>query len=311
MLDFDENTGDEFELDPVLDDEGFQDDDIDEDFVDDSSGQDGTDDVDDTDDGETVEIDDDTDSETSEEDDEGESPAEDTNKGNTKRVLTKEENAENARRRREEKLNAKLREERVNTIIEVLGGKNPYTGKEMTDAHDVDVYERMKRIDKAGGDPIEDYASTLADEQRKAEKSRLAPNDVKEDFGDWAKKDGEAFRQAHPDVDVRDLFKDDTFATIAEPLLENHVPMTEIYKLYKETQTNIESVKHRAKQKLKDEIAGNIANERASAGGLKEKSSNNSGALYTREQLAAMTPEQIEANWDKVERSYEALGSKK
>lgn len=308
MEDFDENTGDEFELDPVLDDEGFQDD---EDFEDETSGQEGTDDADDGDNEEMVEMDNEDDSDDSEEtENEGEDPADDTDKASTKKPLTKEENAANARRRREEELNAKLRAERVNTIIDVLGGKNPYTGNEMTDAHDVEVFERMKRIEKAGGDPIEDYASTLAEEQRQAEKSSRAPTNTKEDFNSWAKKDGEAFRQAHPDVDVSKLFQDETFSTIAEPLLEQHVPMTEIYKLFQETQSNIEIVKQKAKQKIKNEVAGSIANERASAGGLKTKS-DNAGSLYTREQLAAMSPEELEANWDKVERSYDELGKKK
>lgn len=315
MLIFDEkDTGEEdIELDPVLDeDEGFQDDEEDE-----LSGQDGSDDAEedgvdsnaDNDGEETAGVNDE--SETSEKaDDQGETPTGDADSSSTQKPLSKEENAANARRRREEQLNAKLREERVNTIIEVLGGKNPYTGKEMTDAHDVAVYERMKKIEKAGGDPIADYASTLAEEQRQAERASREATNAKEDFSAWAKKDGANFAKEHPDVNVSDLFKDETFKTIAEPLLKRQVPMTEIYKIYQSTQSNIDSVKHKAKKQIKEEIAGSIANEQASAGGLKAKG-DNEGALYTREQLAAMSDEELEANWDKVERSYYAHSKKK
>ncbi len=317
MLIFDEkDTGEEdIELDPVLDeDEGFQDD---EDFEDEESGQNDSDDADnDGDDSEaesngeeTARVNDE--SETSEKAyEQGEAPTEDTDSSSTQKPLSKEENAANARRRREEQLNAKLREERVNTIIEVLGGKNPYTGKEMTDAHDVEVYERMKRIEKAGGDPVSDYASTLAEEQRQAERASRQAANSKEDFTTWAKKDGANFAKAHPDVNVANLFKDETFKTIAEPLLKRQVPMTEIYKIYQTTQLNIDSVKQRAKKQIKDEIAGSIANEQASAGGLKAKGDNEVG-LYTKEQLAAMSDEELEANWDKVEKSYYAHSKKK
>lgn len=303
----DKDTGEEFELDPVLEDEGFQDD---EDLDDESFGQDVSNDE--QEEGETSETKEG--EETAEvkkadkgsDDDKGEAHTEDTDDKNAKKPLSKEENAANARRRREEQLNAKLREARVNTIIEVLGGKNPFTGKDMTDAHDVEVYERMKRIQKSGGDPIADYATTLAEEQRQAERSSREAANAKEDFNSWAQKDGLNFAKAHPDVNVSKLFQDDTFKTIAEPLLERQVPMTEIYKIYQSTQSNIDSVKQRAKKQLKDEVASNIANERASAGALKAKG-DNEGALYTREQLAAMSQEELEANWDKVERSYDAL----
>jgi tRNA(Ser,Leu) C12 N-acetylase TAN1 len=317
MLIFDEkDTGEEdIELDPVLDeDEGFQDD---EDFEDEASGQNDPDEAEDegddseTSDGGSETAGEDNAGEGSEETDtKGKNPTEEADTTTTKKPLSKEENAANARRRREEQLNAKLREERVNTIIEVLGGKNPFTGKEMTDAHDVEVYERMKRIEKAGGDPVADYASTLAEERRQAERSSREAATAKEDFATWAKKDGESFKSAHPGVDVSALFKDETFATIAEPLLKRQVPMTEIYKIYQKTQTNIDSVKQKAKKQLKDEVAGNIANERASAGGLKAKG-DNEGALYTKEQLAAMSQEELDANWDKVEKSYYALSKKK
>lgn len=311
--DLEKNTGEDVELDPVLDDEeGFQDTDFD-DEDDGVSGQDdfdGADDDDSNDDdnGEETETDNNA-GQTSEKDDaEGGAPAENPDTSTTKKPLSKEENAENAARRRREELDAKLKEEHNRTVISVLGGINPFTGKEMTDEHDVEVYERMQRIKQAGGDPIADYASTLADERRKAEQAAKADNNS--DFSAWAKKDAQAFKEANPDVDIRELVKDETFLTIANPLLENRVPMSEIYKLFKKTQANIESVHRTAKEKVKEAVAGELANKKASAGSLKT-TGDNQGGLYTREQLNSMSPEEIEKNWDKVERSYDALAGKK
>lgn len=312
MLEFDDNTGEKDELDPVLDDETFQDED--EDFEDSSGQTDETDEDEedndnsndeeghDTDNGDSTET-------TSEKTNyQGKIPTEDTDSPSSKKPLSKEENAANAARRRQEALESKVKEEHVKTVIDVLGGVNPYTKKEMTDAHDVDVYERMRRIEKAGGDPVADYASTLAEEKRQAEKA--VKEDKNTDFNAWAKKDGQEFAKANPDVNIGELFKDENFSIIAEPLLQRRVPMSEIYKIFQKTQSNINSVKQKAKQKLKDEIAGGIANNNASTGSLKSNG-DTSDSFYTMEQLKALTPAQIEANLDKVERSYEKIYAKK
>ena len=200
-----------------------------------------------------------------------------------------------------------MKEEHVKTVIDVLGGINPYTQKEMTDAHDVDVYERMRRIEKSGGDPVADYASTLAEEKRQAEKA--VKEDKSTDFNAWAKKDGQEFAKAHPEVNIGELFKNETFSIIAEPLLQQRVPMSEIYKIFQKTQSNIDSVNQKAKRRLKEAVAGGIANTQASAGSL-QSNGDTSDSLYTLEQLKAMTPEQMEANMDKVERSYEKIYAK-
>lgn len=313
MLEFDNDTGEKDELDPVLDDdETFQDED--EDFED-SSGQTDEADVDEDDNDDSNDDEDDsTDNGDSSEktsektNSQGKTPTEDTDSPSSKKSLSREENAANAARRKQEALESKVKEEHVKTVIDVLGGVNPYNKKEMTDAHDVEVYERMRRIEKAGGDPVADYAATLAEERRQAE--RAVKTDSGADFESWAKKDGQEFAKANPDVNIGELFKDENFSIIAEPLLQRRVPMSEIYKIFQKTQANINNVKQKAKQQLKDEIASGIANNRASTGSLKSNGDTSDG-LYTAEQLKAMTPAQIEANWDKVERSYEKIYAKK
>ena len=317
MLNFGDNTGEKDELDPVLDDEetlqdSEDEEDFDEEFDDEESGQNDSDDADDEEesdeeDGENNGSEDNAKA-PEKADSEGKNPSGEENPTSTKKPLSKEENAANAARRRQEALEAKVKEEHVKTVIDVLGGVNPYTKKEMTDAHDVEVYERMKRIEKAGGDPITDYASTLADERRQAEKARNEPANM--DFNSWAKKDAEDFAKANPDVALGKLLTNKTFKTIAEPLLKNRVPMSKIYELFKETQANIDSVKEKTKSEIKAAVSGKIANAQASAGSLKSDG-DTQGALYTKEQLERMSPEELDRNWDKVDRSYEALGKKK
>lgn len=329
------DTGEKDELDPVLDDdENFQDfdndkdedDDVDFELDDDEEKDEDDEDFEDAESGQTdsddaeSEITDGKDEEgkNTEKDDtanntetaKGETHSDDTDTSATKKPLTKEENAVNALRRRQEALEAKLREEHTKTVIDVLNGTNPFTGKEMTDAHDVEVYERMRRIQKDGGDPIADYASTLAEERRQAERAKREEQEKATDFNTWAQRDAAAFSKANPDINVSNLFKDDTFRTIAEPLLQQRVPMSSIYSIYQKTQANIETVHQKAKTKMKEAVAGEIANERASAGSLKTNGEQET-SLYTREQLAHLTEAEIEANWDKVERSYDALGKKK
>ena len=310
MLNFGDNTGEKDELDPVLEeDETLQDsedEEFDEDFEDDESGQSNSEDSDAGEQGDEKRKSESADNvkDSGKENDEGKNPTEETTQSQIKKTLSKEENAANAARRRQEALEAKVKEEHVKTVIDVLGGINPYTKKEMTDAHDVDVYERMKRIEKNGGDPIADYASTLADEKRQAERARS--ESVNMDFNSWAKKDAEDFAKQNPSVNLKELFANETFQTIAEPLLNNRVPMSQIYVLFKKTTANIDSVKEKAKSEIKAAVSGKIANAQASAGSLKSEG-DTKGALYTKEQLERMSPDEMERNWEKVERSYDAL----
>ena len=74
------------------------------------------------------------------------------------KTQTKEQNSENARRRREAERQAELKkveaETREKAIIEVLNGKNPFTNEPMKDHADVEEYLLMKEIEKNGGDPV-------------------------------------------------------------------------------------------------------------------------------------------------------------
>ena len=146
-----------------------------------------------------------------------------------KKPQTSKENAENARRRREQeqaqRIEAASRKARVDAIIDALDGKNPYTGEPMKDAHDVAVYETMKRIEKSGGDPVKDFARVSADDARKAEATRTQADEDRK----WYADDLAAFRKAYPDVDAQELLSDPDFGEFAEAQVKAKVPLAKIY----------------------------------------------------------------------------------
>ena len=61
-------------------------------------------------------------------------------------MQTPEENAEFARRRREEKRQSEIKAARQDAIITALDGINPYTGKKISSSADVDEFLLMKKL---------------------------------------------------------------------------------------------------------------------------------------------------------------------
>ena len=100
-----------------------------------------------------------------------------TNKENTeKNVQSSEENAKYAAMRREKEMNYKYKidEAYKKGQLDAYKGKiNPYTQTEIKDVHDIKVYQNMYNLDKEGKNPIEDYASYIADKEREDELNRI------------------------------------------------------------------------------------------------------------------------------------------
>ncbi len=170
---------------------------------------------------------------------------------------TREQNAEFARRRREQAQHAAVEKARTEAVIDALGGVNPYTSEEMKDADDVAEYLRMKRIEKSGGDPIYDYRKTL--KQEAAEKAREAAEraDRERRFNE----DMEAFKAEFPDVDpVELLSKDEDFRDYADGKLGSK-PLWEIYPRYNEGPK-------KAQDAANKKAAQAVANNQASPGSL-------------------------------------------
>lgn len=143
--------------------------------------------------------------------------------------LTKEQNSENARRRREAERQKEIQAAREQAIIETLGGKNPYTNEEMKDSADVQEYLTMKEIESQGGDPLADFSKF----HKAKEKEKIAKQTKEQEEQEWYRKDTEDFVAKHPDVNLDTLIQDKQFQTFASGKV-GQLPLSEIYEGYME-----------------------------------------------------------------------------
>lgn len=208
---------------------------------------------------------------------------------------TKEQNSEFARKRREAERQKELKEIRDNTIIETLGGKNPYTGGEMKDSADVEEYLTMREIEKNGGDPVADFAEHHKKTARQAAKE--AENAARE--AEWYRRDGEDFAKKHPDVDLMELAKDSAFADYADGKI-GRKPLAEIYEGY--LKITGENGSGESEQKAREIAAQMVANRKSAVGSLGGAGGGDVDFI-SREDVAKMSVQECERNYDKIIKS--------
>ena len=207
-----------------------------------------------------------------------------------KKPQSKDTNAEFARKRREQERQRELTELRNKTIIETLGGKNPYTGEAMTDAEDVREYLTMRDIEQKGGDPVTDYAGHVKAQNRAQREKERTEAEQRE----WYDKDRAAFAEKHPDVDLDALISDANFADYSRGKV-GEVPLAEIYEGYLRMTARIEENANR-------KVAQAVANAKASPGALGTAGTAEDG-YYTKEQVKAMSFKEVQRNLAKIEES--------
>ncbi len=199
-------------------------------------------------------------------------------------------NREYARKRREAENAKRIEEARVQTVIETLGGINPFTNEPMTDAADVEEYRLMKRIEKEGGDPVTDYARYR--KQVDKEGAKKAEDKATKDA--WFANDRASFVKEHPEVDLDELIKDPDFQDYADGKV-GRVPLSEIYKRYAKLTKSVDG-------KAKDLAAQALANRQASPGSAASSGTTDSD-FYTAEQVRKMSPKEIHENYEKIRKS--------
>lgn len=216
--------------------------------------------------------------------------ADGTLEGKGKTAQDKQRNAEQARRRREAERARAIEDARREAIIEALDGKNPFTGRPMQDAQDVAEYLAMREIEKKGGDPVTDYAEHLKarerDEQRAAEE--------REKEAEWFRSDREAFAAKYPDVSLDELVADEDFADYADGKVGKK-PLAEIYEGYLRQSARFE-------ERARTRAAQAAANREASPGALGTAGGGDTG-FFTKEQVDAMSMEEVRANLPKINQS--------
>lgn len=209
-----------------------------------------------------------------------------------KPVQSRERNAEEARKRREAEKAEAVNKARIEAVIDVTDGVNPYTGGEIKDADDVEEYLAMRQIKKNGGDPLSDYSDYVKNKrraereerQREAERNERARNDIAE------------FKKANPNVEVGDLFNDQKFSKFADGKL-GRVPLATIYSDYRELVGETRSAEQqRAAQAL--------ANSRATPGAV-ATAKEPEETFYTSEQVKNMSAAEVRKNFEKIMKSME------
>lgn len=207
-----------------------------------------------------------------------------------KPVQTKEQNSENARRRREAERKAELEATRTSAIIEALGGKNPYTGESMSDATDVEEFLDMQAIEKNGGDPLTDYAKYQKEKRRKDEAKNV--KSLEED--EWFKSDLASFIDKYPDVEVDKLVENEDFRIFVGKRV-GEIPLSDLYEAYVE-------VTSRAERRAEEKAARQLANKNASVGALAGTNPTND-SYFSKEQVKSMSQKDVAKNLDKIRES--------
>ena len=116
-----------------------------------------------------------------------------------KKVQSAKVNSYFASKRRENE--KKTYEDGIRETLKV----NPYTGDEMVDDFDLQVYQEMKKLDEKGEDPIKGYAKLSAEKSRK----RRLEEKEKQEQKNKMDKDLADFKKKYPDVDITEILKND------------------------------------------------------------------------------------------------------
>lgn len=213
-----------------------------------------------------------------------------TEKSEVKTKQTKETNAENARRRREAEKTREMTELRNKTILDVLGGVNPFTHEAMKDATDVEEYLEMKEMKQKGLDPVTDYSRYKKQKERERKEAEEQEAAQKE----WYAEDALAFGKAYPDVKLDEIIKSESFQKYAAGKV-GKVPLAEIYGDYLHA-------KEVFIEEYKNQTAQEYAKKQASPGAL-GGSTGGEKTFFTKAEVDNMSRAEIRKNLKAIEES--------
>ena len=205
---------------------------------------------------------------------------------------TKMRNAENAKRRREAEQAKKIKMAEMNAIKRVLK-ENPYTHQPIETEADVEEFLIMREIEADNGDPIADYF-------KRARENR-ARNQTSVDNISRLEAEIEDFSANNPGINVSDVLNDEGFNEYAEGKLGvGNNTLTKVYKRYQEY---LGRVTKAAEDKATRRAAQSLANAQAAVGSLNNSKPNADDGFFTREQVRAMSKEEVKKNYEKIRES--------
>lgn len=190
------------------------------------------------------------------------------------------------------------REAKIQAIIDAVG-ENPWTGKPIENAVDVDEYLLMRRIQREGKDPITDYPEYIKKQKTEAEQASAKKQGDREN----ARKEIEEFKKSFPDVNLKELAADTDFDDFAKGAIGNE-PLTSVYRRYIAFR---ERLVGNAEKKEQRRAIAEKAKANASVGSLSSESDEATSDYYTLEQMQGMSQKDIHDNWEKVQKSMKRL----
>lgn len=209
------------------------------------------------------------------------------------------ERAINAIKRREFERKQELQRVREQTIIETLGGVNPYTGEKMEDSADVEQYLTMREIKSRGGDPVGEFAKyhKIMEREKTQREAQEAQARTKEAERQAARdRDMSTHREKYPDVDVRSMMNDGDFMAYAKGRVGKDGSIYAVYDAYATAKAAEDA---RVEQRAREMAAQMQANAKASPGTAKGEAAE-VVTHYTPEMVRAMSREEVRANYDKI-----------
>lgn len=212
------------------------------------------------------------------------------------------ERAINAIKRREAERREELQRVREQTIIETLGGINPYTGEEMKDSEDVKQYLTMREIKARGGDPVGEYAKYHKIMERERAQKAAEEEQKRTDEAERRaahERDVSAFREKYPDVSMQSMMNDAEFMAYAKGRVGKDGSIYAVYDAYAAAKAAEDA---RVEQRAREMAAQMQANAKASPGTAVGQASEDV-EYFTREQVQAMTQDQVHRNYDKIKKS--------
>lgn len=112
---------------------------------------------------------------------------------------------------------------------------NVFTNEPIKDEFDLKIYELQKKIKEQGGDPLNDLASTIANEKRTQNLKAKEDEERKKQTSENVKKQISEFRSTFPDVNYEETLKEGSpFRTFADGKLGGKDSIATIYKSYLE-----------------------------------------------------------------------------
>ena len=181
---------------------------------------------------------------------------------------------------------------RLEVVLAMTGGENPYTHEQIRDERDVQEYLTMLDIDKRGGDPIRDYNKIFKQQMRDQEVEAQKQEAQRQ----WYLSDHAAFKAAYPDVDLEALKKDPDFLDYADGKV-GRVPLHQIYHGYK---SMMDKITAGVEKKVTRAVAQQQAARQATPGSL--SGSGEGDVFFTREAVQKMSQKEVHENYDQIMR---------